>query len=438
MPPGVELIRFLWVDLNGLVRGKGVTRSAYAARMHSGIGMATMRQAAALCDRAAPVPEVDGMEEVRVMADHRTFGLLPHAPGSAAVLSDLLRQDGTPWGACPRTFLRGAVARAEALGFDVVAAFEPEFTLLREAPDGGTVPFDDSLTADNDGFDATNDLVVALIRALRAQGLEPEVYHPEFAAGQHELTIGRAPALRAADEHVWQRVLTRGLARARGLRATFAPVPKPGFRGNGNHLHVSLWHDGRNVFADPADGLGLSATARHFIGGVLAHLPGLLALTTPSVNSYRRFQRGMFAGAFACYGLDNREAAVRVPSRLRGDESGSVNVEFKPCDATANPYLALGAVVHAGLDGVERRLDPGGPMAEDPNTLSGDELTARGVARLPGSLEEALDELLRDELLTSVLGSPLLEIYEAVKRADVRDVKGLDDEQHHALYCTRY
>ncbi|MGX6601668.1 glutamine synthetase family protein [Micromonosporaceae bacterium Da 78-11] len=426
----IEIVRFLWVDHNGILRGKGVSGEVLAGRLLSGVPMSTARQSASLLDRAQPVPGFQVMDEVRITADPSTFTLLPHAPGSAAVLSDLLTREGQPWAACPRSFLRDAVEHASGLGYDVLAAFEPEFTLLRDG-----APFDDGLVLDNEAFDETNDYVVALIRALRMAGVAVEQYHPESSPGQHELTIRPASGVRAADDHVWQRMFTRALARQRGIRATFAPVPLAGLRGNGNHLHLSLWRDG-NAFAAP--GGGLSDVAHHFIAGVLAHLPGLTALLSPSVNSFERLVRGNWAGAFGCYGPDNRDAAVRVPSVLRGDESGTTNIEVKTCDGTANPYLALGAVIYAGMDGVERRLDPGAPLTVDPNLLSEAELRRRGVTALPTSLTEAVDALERDDFLMDVLGSPRRELYTTIKRADVRDLAGLTTDEVFALHANRF
>ena len=435
----IELIRFLWVDHCGLLRGKSVSAKALAARMRSGVGLATSRQAASIFDDSHPVPGVRLMEEVRIVPDPATFTLLPHAPGSAAMLCDLVTRSGGPWGGCPRTFLRGAVDAAAELDMQVVAAFEPEFTLAvdRGRPEELEL-FDSGLCLDNEAFDAANDYIVELCRALRSHGIAVEGYHPETSPGQHELTIEHGPAVRAADQHVWQRAFTRGLARARGLRATFAPLPRPGLRGNGNHLHVSLWRPGAgNLFADPAGGDGLSELGRHFVGGVLAHLPALLALTCPSVNSYERLEPGRWAGAFGCYGPDNRDAAVRVPSLLGGD-GASANIELKACDNTANPYLALGALIHAGLDGVRRRLDPGEPLVDDPNTLSDAELARRGVRPLPRSLGEALDALERDEYLRTALGSPRHEMYSTIKHADIRDMKDLGSEGMFAVHAHRF
>ncbi|MEU9078788.1 glutamine synthetase family protein [Kitasatospora sp. NPDC004745] len=439
----IELIRFLWVDHNSVTRGKAVSRQALPGRMDSGIGLARSRQASSLLDLGQPVPGFDAVGEVRLVPDPDSFVRLPHAPGSAAMLCDLLTVDGDPWDACPRTFLKEALAAAGE--YQVVAAFEPEFTLCSTQPSPGVLDlFDDSLCFDNEGFDAADSYTVDLLRALRFQGLTVETYHPEFGAGQHEMTLRHAPALRAADNYVWQRATTRGTARRKGLWATFAPVPAPGMRGNGNHAHLSLWQpgqDGRppvNLFADPSDELGLSTLARHFIGGLLAHLPGLTALTNASVNSYHRLRPGMWAGAFGAYGLDNREAAIRIPTRLRGDEAGSTNVEVKICDSTANPYLALGALVHAGMDGVRRGLDPGEPLHADPNRLSADELRRLGVTALPRTLEEAVDALERDEFLMSVLGPARAALYPAIKRADVRDMKELGSDSEYFTHAVRF
>jgi glutamine synthetase len=435
----IELIRFLWVDHCGLIRGKAVSTRTLAGRMRSGIGVAVSRQAASLLDDALPVPGVRLMDEVRIVPDPATFTLLPHAPGSAAMLCDLMTTSGGQWGGCPRTFLRGAVDAAADLDLRVVAAFEPEFTLaVDRGPAAELELLDDGLCLDNEAFDVANDYVVALCRALRSQGIPVEGYHPETSMGQHELTIEHGPALRAADHHVWQRAFTRGMARAHGLRATFAPLPRPGLRGNGNHLHLSLWRPGAgNLFADPAGRAGLSELGLHFVGGVLAHLPALMALTCASVNSYERLQPGRWAGAFGCYGPDNRDAAIRVPSLLGGD-GASANIELKVCDSTANPYLALGGLIHAGLDGVRRRLDPGDPMVDDPNALSDAELAGRGVRALPRTLGEALDALANDEYLLSALGSPRRELYTAIKQADIRDMKDLGGEDMFALHTTRF
>lgn len=440
---GVELIRFLWVDHDSITRGKAVTPRALASRMVSGVGLAMTRQAAGLSDLGLPVPGYNAVGEVRLRPAPETMVPLPHAPGSAAMLCDLVTADGEPWDACPRTFLKQALDSAGE--YEVIAGFEPEFTLCRTRPTPGRLePADDSLCFDNEGFDATCEFAVDLVRALHEQGLDVETCHPEFGPGQHELTLRPMAALRAADAYVTQRLTTRGVARRHGRWATFAPVPTPNARGNGNHLHVSLWSrpaDGAvpaNLFAEDGDPLGLSALARSFIAGVLRHLPGLLALTCASVNSYHRLRPRMWSGAFGAWGPDNREAAVRVPSRLGGREAASTNIEFKPCDSTANPYLALGALIHAGMDGVRHAWDPGPALSEDPNELSEDELVRAGVVALPQSLEEAVSALEADDLLMSVLGPARRALYPAIKRADIVEMKTLGDQLQFHTHAVRY
>ena len=217
----------------------------------------------------------------------------------------------------------------------------------------------------------------------------------------------------------------RGVAFRHGLWASLAPKPIPDQAGNGTHLHASLTEltpdgepGGRNVLADPGDRNGLSQLGYHFIGGLLAHLPALLALTCASVNSYRRLAPQTWSSAYSCYGLDNREAAVRICSPLRGDPESSINLELKPSDSSANPYLALGAFIHAGLDGIRGKLDPGEAVDVDPATLTEADRAAAGAHRLPASLAAALDALAADTLLMDALGPLRAAAYLAVKRSE--------------------
>jgi glutamine synthetase len=202
--------------------------------------------------------------------------------------------------------------------------------------------------------------------------------------------------------------------------ASLAPKPWPDNAGNGGHIHFSLWEaDGsRNRFHDPGSPEGLSAEARSFIAGVLAHLPGLCGLTAPSFNSYHRIVPQYWAGAFVCWGHDNREAPVRVPSLFAGIEEASTNVELKSADASANPYLAVGGLIAAGLDGLERGLEPPEPVEVDPATIDDGERRDRGIVPLPGTQGEALEALAADEVLRDALGPVLAESYLAVRRSE--------------------
>jgi glutamine synthetase len=413
----ISLVRFMYADHGGIIRGKAAATARLAERIESGIGHTRAMMAMSMMDELVPVEGMGPVGEVRIKPDPETFVTLPYAFGVAAMLADQVNPDGTPWDGCARTFLKQAIAAlAAAGGYELRASFEPEFTLGRRE---GTelIPIDESLCYSVTGFHLAHDYTIELVAALNKQGLEVEHYYPELGHGQQEVPIQHATALRAADNHVLLRETARAVAIRHGLWASFAPKPLPDQAGNGAHLHASLWSDGANVFVDPADKFGLSAIGYRFIAGVLAHLPGLVALTCGSVNSYRRLAPSMWAGAFACYGMDNREAAVRVCSPL--GTAGSVNLELKPSDSSGNPYLALGGFIYAGLDGIRRELDPGTPISVDPASLSSAERTRLSVQRLPSSLGEALDALEADSVLMSALGPQRAGAYLAVKRSEV-------------------
>ncbi len=428
----IRLVRFLYADHGGIIRGKAAGTSRLRERAASGIGHTVAMMAMSMLDQLQPVAGMGPVGEVRIVPDPDTFVPLPYAPGAGAMLADLVKPDGSPWEACPRTFLKEAIVELAGEGYGIQAAFEPEFTVgRRESSPGGPsipdrlIPIDDSLCYSATGFHLAHNFIMELFDALQAQGLEVEHYYPELGHGQHELSVRHTGALQAADNHVLYRETVRGVAFKHGLWASLAPKPIPDQAGNGTHLHVSLTEllsggalGGRNSFADPADPNGLSQVGYHFIGGLLAHLPALVALTCASVNSYRRLAPQMWASAYSCYGMDNREAAIRICSPLRGDPGSSINLELKPSDSSANPYLALGAVIYAGLDGIRSKLDPGEAVNVDPATLTDSERAASGTHRLPASLAAALDALETDELLMNALGPLRSTAYLAVKRSE--------------------
>jgi len=434
----VSLVWFLYADHGGIIRGKAAAAAMLPTRMVTGIGHTVAMMAMSMLDHLQPVEGMGPVGEVRIMPDPATFVPLPYAPGAGAMLADQVLPSGEPWDGCARTYLKRAIAAAAREGYAVTAAFEPEFTLGRRESDpaGGPdrlVPNDDSLCYSATGFHLAHDFAMDLLGALTAQGLRPEHYYPELGHGQEEMTVRYAPALRAADNHVLYREAVRGTAFRRGLWASLAPKPIPGQAGNGAHLHISLRDFGPSgdvgdtpVFYDAGDAYRLSKTGYHFIGGLLAHLPALLALTCGSVNSYRRLAPQMWASAYTVYGMDNREAAVRICSPMSDNPAKSVNLELKPSDSSANPYLSLGAVIHAGLDGIRRRLDPGEAVNVDPALLSGAERSARGAHRLPETLGAALDALEADELLMESLGDLRSRAYLAVKRSEVAAFAEMD------------
>jgi glutamine synthetase len=416
---GLELrfVRFLWCGNDGTVRAKASTRHGLEGRLRAGIGVTVAMQAMNSLDQLQPVAGMGPVGEFRLVPDTDTFRALPYAPSTGAVLCDHLDLAGDPAAVCQRSFLKRMEARLGEQGVGLRAAFENEFSLAT-LTDGVYVPVDSSLCFSTIGMTTAQDYVEELAAALEAQRIPLEQYYAELGHGQQEISTAHVPALQAADEQVLVRETIRGVAAGRGLVASLAPKPWPEAAGNGCHIHFSLWEDERNRFYDRASADGLSDTARSFIAGIFGHLPALSALTAPSFNSYHRIVPHAWAGAFVSWGYDNREAPLRVASSFRGAEETSTNVELKSSDASCNPYLALGGLIAAGLDGLERGLHPPAPVAVDPATIPEEERLAAGIKPMPSSQLEALDALEADGLLRAALGAELTESYLAVRRSE--------------------
>lgn len=417
---GVRLVRFLYCDNGCTIRGKLVPLERLAGRMVSGQGLTVAMQAMNLLDQLQPVAGMGPVGEIRLVPDPESLVVLPYAPHSAAMMCDMIKLDKEPWAVCPRTFLKRMIARAAGAEMTVQAALEGEFSLFRQPEPGVYVPIDMGLCFSTVSMHAAAGVVDAFVAAFEAQGIGVDAYYPELGHGQHELPLHHAPVLRAADNQIWFRETIRSVAANFGLIASVAPKPIPDQAGNGCHIHWSLWdmRGERNLLYDPNDRYQLSQVGYHFMAGVLEHLPALLALTTPSYNSFRRLQPHFWSSAYTAWGPDNREAAVRVASGAWGDEANSVNLELKAADATCNPYLALGGLIAAGLDGVTRRLAPGDPALIDPGNFTERERAALGIRRYPTSQAEALDALEADNVLMQALGPELACAYVTVKRSE--------------------
>lgn len=440
---GVRLVRFLYCDNGGTVRGKATAVDRLGERMRTGIGLTVAMSAMNSLDQLQPVEGMGPVGEIRLVPDPNTFTVLPYAPGSAALLCDHVGLDGTPDPAGPRHFLRRMEEGLAERGLELRAAVENEFSLARLAEPGawgipvgggGYVLIDESLCFSTVGMAAAAEVTDALVEALAAQWIELEQYYPELGAGQQELSVAPRPLLAAADTQILVRETIRGVAGRLGLVASLAPKPGPDVAGNGAHIHFSAWEEERNAFFDPAGRFGLSRLGEQFVAGILAHAPGLLALTAPSVNSYRRLRPRSWASAYVCWGPDNREATVRVPSTFWGAEEASTNLELKPADASANPYIAFGGLVAAGVDGIDKQLEPPAPLTVDPADLGKDERRASGIARYPRTLAEALDALEADPVLLEALGGPLARAYLAVRRSEAAAYADHDDAfefRHH-------
>jgi glutamine synthetase len=430
---GVKLVRFLYGDPSGVIRGKQVHVARFGAALASGLGLTRAQNAINLLDDLVPVAGMEPVGEIRIVADPATFVRLPWLPGVASVLCDQVGHDGLDWGGCPRAFLRRAVAEAATAGLRVEAAFENEFYLAEATPEGPQ-PWGDGPVYSSAGLDRAAAVVNDIVDALAEQDIQVEQAINEYGPGQQEISIAHADALAAADRQLRLRDTVRGVVETRhGLLASFGPKPYADQVGSGCHLHFSLWQGDHNAMAPEGDPFGLSETASAFLAGVLNHLPGLVALTCPSFLSYARLQPSSWAGSTVSWGFDNREAALRIASPFRGRENESPNAELKVCDASSNPHLALGGLIFAGLDGVTRGLALPEPAAHDPATLDEWEAHRCGIRPLPADQASALDALEADPVLMGGLGDLLGRCVLATRRAEHARCVRMGDEAVRAV-----
>ncbi|ERG88269.1 MAG: glutamine synthetase [halophilic archaeon J07HX5] len=415
-----ELIRIVFVNNSGVPRGRVVDSETLPRILAEGANITQAMQSFNALDRLVADGQYGPAGEVRIVPDPATFTELPYADRTAVMLADLHDLDGDRWAAGPRSQLREYLDDIGADGYEPKLSFESEFYYTETTDDGELVPFDDTTCFSTDGMRSAHDLIRETIDALKTQGMGLSAYYPEYGPGQQELVVDHATGVAASDSQVLFTETVKAVAAANNVGATFRPHPFPELPGTGCHVHLSLWQDGTNVLHDPdADGrYPLSTRGRQFIGGLLEHAPALVALTAPTVESYERLAPGMWASAYTCWGYDNREAAVRVPSVETDRPAATTRVEFKPADNTTNPYLAQLGLLAAGMDGIDRELDPGEPLNRDPSTVDDETLAERGIERLPTSLDEAVAALEADDVLATALGDALHQSYLEVKQSE--------------------
>jgi glutamine synthetase len=356
------------------------------------------------------VPDLDTFSPIPWELGFGADGSEELATGSARVICDVFTPNGDPFPGDPRWVLRRQIERAKALGYTFNTGPELEFFLLRRA--NGTV---EPLPHDAAGyFDLSEDLGTEvrkeMMNALEEFGIRVETAHHEVATGQHEIDFEYADALRTADNAVTFKTTLKAVAASHGLYATFMPKPFFGINGSGMHTHQSLWDDRRkvNVFSDPKDPYGLSETARQYIAGTLEHARGMIAVLAPLVNSYKRLVPGYEAPVYVGWARINRSALIRIPQISKG-QADSVRIELRCPDPASNPYLAFAAMLAAGLDGIERKLEPPDPVEENLYHFDAAKLESRRIRQLPGTLREALDELAADEVIRDALGDHVFE-----------------------------
>lgn len=429
---GKSLTHYLVTDLGGLVRGRGAW-SAEKERKAS-VGWVPVNQLISPFD-TIPSPNIYGSHgDCRLYADGETLTriTLPNGAPMCFMLCDVGSLDGADFGLCARSFLKRMLEALREEGLRVLASFEQEFWLTLPGSSGTTPGFSYQRMLRHEPFGTD------LMSLLEAAGVEPEMLLPEFAPEQFELTLAPAFGVTAADRAVISREIVRAAAHGAGGHASFVPLRAPGGVGCGVHVHLSLWDlEGRPVLYDARGSAGLSAMGQHFCAGILAHMPALCALSAPSVVSYERLQPHRWSSAYTCLGDRNREAALRicpVVSHGGADPAPQFNLEYRAADATANPYLVLGGLIAAGLEGIRQRLPAPALVNTDPHDLAPEIQAAQGIRRLPASLTEALDALVEDSSAKQWLGGPLYDAYVTHKRHEAFVCAGLDA----AAICDRY
>lgn len=407
---GTSLVALTFVDNAGITRVKAVPVSKLARAAQWGVGASPCFDA--FSSASVPVasessPGVVG--DLRLHPDLDRLTRLAANPGWAWAPADRYDQSGQPHPGDQRTAARDAVAALAGRGLTARMAFEVEWALGREAEE--FVPAASGPAYGFSRLTERSDYLAEVVRCLGEQGIEVEQIHPEYADGQFEISVAAQDPVRAADDLVLVRETIRAVSRAHGTRASFAPCVVAGGVGNGGHVHFSLGEHGRNLF-DPWP----QSLSEAFTAGVLNRLPALMAIGAPSASSYLRLVPQHWAGAHQCWGVENREAAVRVIPGVPGNRASGANVEVKCFDQTANPYLLVAALIHCGLSGVELAESLPEPVSVDPATLQGPEVS--GARRLPTSLKESVEAFTADAGLRLGLGDPLHALVADLRREE--------------------
>ena len=435
---GVNAVALTWVDNAGITRVKTVptARIEHAARW--GVGMSPVFDVFCVDDSITTSTHIGGpVGDLRLFPDLDALRVLAALPGWAWAPVNRLRQDRRTHPACQRSFAQRMVQLAEVDGLSFRMAFEIEWFVGLAGPeaDGGdAVPACQGPAYGMTRVVELGAYVRDLLASLAEQGVPVDQFHPEYAAGQLELSTTATDPVAAADRLVLVRETIRAVSQAHGLRASFAPVVVPGAVGNGGHVHLSAWLSGHNLLAGGPGRYGLTGRGESMLAGLLAALPALCAISAPSVPSYLRLVPQRWAAPYQCWGRENREAALRLVTGTEGSQATAANAEVKCVDGSANPYLVAGALVALATAAVDRGLRLPPEVTVDPATLPPDEQPPR----LPRSVTEAVRELDRDDVLGAALGEPLLAALLAVRRAEVELFKGQTPEQVAAASRWKY
>jgi glutamine synthetase len=406
---GVRTVALTFVDNAGVTRVKAVPLARLEHAAAWGVGMSPVFDVFLLDDSITTSRHIGGpVGDLRLFPDLDRLTVLAAQPGWAWAPADRRTQEGEPYVCCQRTFARTNAARAVELRM----AFEVEWFVGLDAaatPAGQGPAYGMTRVVELSSY------VDSVLAALDAQGVPVEQFHPEYAPGQLELSVAATDPVGAADRLILVRQTIRAVSRSFGYHVSFAPVVVAGQVGNGQHLHLSAWVDGGNLFSGGPGPYGLTTPGENLLAELLDRLPALAAIGAPSVASYLRLVPQHWAAPYQCWGRENREAALRLVTGSVGERDVAANAELKCFDGAANPYLLVGAVaaIAAGVFEGRRSLPPETPI--DPALLP----AAGQPPRLPQSVEEAVAALRADKLLTAALGDPLLEAFCAVRQAEV-------------------
>ncbi|HWI33398.1 MAG TPA: glutamine synthetase family protein [Lapillicoccus sp.] len=412
---GVVAVATSFVDNAGISRVKAVPVALLPDLAAWGAGFSTAFDYFRGDDWVAAPPSGEGpVGDQRIYPDLDRIVVLAAQPGWAWAPGDRYEQDGRPHAHDSRLLLKRLVEAWSDEGVTFRSAFEVEWVVSA----GGGGDFTPAAVGPAYGLGrltTVSDYARDLFETLAAQSVRLEQFHPEYAPGQFEVSVASESPVEAADTSVLVRATIRAVGLRHGFRTSFSPKVDAAGVGNGGHVHVSAWRDGANLMAGGSGRYGLTPEGEAFAGGVLAHLPALLAIGAPSVASYLRLVPQHWAGAYACWGLENREAALRLVTGSTGSEAWAANLEVKCVDLHANPYLLLAAILSAGSDGAPLP----DPVDVDPAVLGDAELSRRGVARLPTTLRQSLDAFAADSVLAEAFGQPLVDAITAVRESEL-------------------
>ncbi|HBT20473.1 MAG TPA: type I glutamate--ammonia ligase [Peptococcaceae bacterium] len=357
--------------------------------------------------------------DMRLFPDPDTFAVFPwkiNGGTVARLICDVYNPDGTPFHGCPRVTLKRVIEEAKEMGYSMNVGPEAEFFLFKTAEDGTpTLNTNDQagyfdLSPVDRGEQARRDMVLA----LKNMGFEIEASHHEVAPGQHEIDFKYADALKTADNIVTFKFVVRVIAQQHGLHATFMPKPILGINGSGMHMNQSLFRGEENAFFDPNGERQLSKTAYYYLGGLIKHAKAVSAIVSPTVNSYKRLVPGYEAPVYIAWSCRNRSPLIRVPER-RGI---GTRLELRNPDPSCNPYLAIAVMLKAGLDGIKNKIEPPPPVDTNIYELSEEVRKQQGIESLPENLNEAINELSKDEVIKEALGEHIYKRFMEAKKIE--------------------